>query len=309
MTATACLALVVRAALPPGVGDPRLPPGVYFGWVGDSVSRFQVVGSPCEDGDELLQVELSEAIVGGQALTRRLLTGAGVSSDVAEVDLGRALPVVRFETAALHILTDAVVEQGADPTPIADEREGAGVPYSFTHLKAVCRSWRETSARVGSAAVMPLSRVEVGVQSPLEAHVVPLPDKTAVVALLLLWNRSAQTVTVDTLWYAPEVATTGEVLVVNGTFEQYREMEAAILAAPASLEAASSQLDLRIVPGGVALVGLSRTSFAVDPAASVLLSYPVLAYESAGNEHRLAMKTPLYSEALGGPKPRFGAPR
>lgn len=411
------LALTVRAALPLGGGQQPtvgaalalggggqgLREGVYFGWVAGGESRFQLLGSPCGDGngdggdrdrddgdgdwdvygvgerhgDELLRVELNEASLDGAFRAGRVLPGSGVRSLLAEVDLGRAMPVIEFEPEVLATLTglqgeavasgltdlqgetvagDVIGLQGetvaglhtgprngtSEGPEVAAERNALPTTYAFTHLKALCRSWRESAARIGYAAVMPITSSGAGPASPLEAHVVPVPDRTAIVALLLLWNRSAEPVELTSLWYAPPAAATGEVLVVNGAFEQYSQMQEALFrwpiaeanateyeqhaaevarvapngqgttppasdAASEVIRAQSTDLDVRVTPGGVALVGLTRRSFVVDGSAPSLLSYPVVDHVHAGRALRLAVDTPLYAEDLRR-RPRGGSP-
>ncbi|HZJ08690.1 MAG TPA: hypothetical protein VFD39_03255, partial [Trueperaceae bacterium] len=216
-----------------------------------------------------------------------------------------------------------------DPAPHPAGRGSR--PLEFTRLKARCRSWQEVDAAVGHAAVELLAEQSAEHAPPFEAHLIPVPDRTPVIAVLLLWNRSLEPVTVSSVSYAPEAATTDRVLAAVGRFEQYQvwedylferagttrsppatsggdnRREAAAMpgwarTAPSTLptEMNATDLHLRIAAGGIAVIAFDRGSFLRSRAATTLLSYPVVEYLVDGVPHRVGLTIPLYSTSLRG---------
>lgn len=299
--------------------------GIYFGWVGGSGSRFLLAGAPCA-GDTAPQ--LAE-IHGGDLWPSRVLAGSAVSSYRAPLDAGRELSVTALSSAAL---AGSLVDANDSPAaPSATTKR-----LSFSGLRARCRTWREIDSDLGSAGVLLLPATPALEPRPglaahagridapalyhpgdeaLEAHVLPLPDHTALLALLLLWNRTPASVALDAIHYAPGKAASGRVLAVSGTFDNYDELASRMLAltsssdTTATLRRSADDLDLVLEPGGIALIGIDRSSFANSrprPSGStqlVYLSFPVIDHHSLGAAARLNDRVGLQAPRHVGPGP------
>lgn len=314
-------AVVVDLARAPPTGPTGLARGIYFGWLAGDDSRFDLVGAPCTAGS---RPQVSE-LVGGA-----LLTHGDVASYRGLLDDGRELQLTTVTTAGLQRLF-----RRSTPAP-------ESITFSGLHVR--CRSWREYESDFGRASVvrMPDTKRRNGAEVPisragplhdsttapvapeLTAHVLPVPGGTDVLAMLLLWNRTAGPLTVSSLRYGPEPVTTGRLRAVAGPFERYDELEAAILAGTpggepgspleVSLERHAGELELELETGGFALLALTRGSFAVPRAwrgSLVYLAYPVIEFRPSSRStgtatdtandtandtvRHLALNTPLFA--------------
>ena len=323
--------------------------GIYFGWITGAESHFLLAGAPCEGAAHPQLAEL----YGGDLLPSRLLPGSALSSFQAPLDAGRELSVTALSSTALMGLLAAANDASAVTT--------ATTPVlSFSRLRARCRDWHEIDSDLGSAEILLLPANQFAEPEPvptagttssleglpadgaeeatieegaIEAHSLPLPERSALLALLLLWNRTSTAVVLDAIHYAPSDTASDRILAASGTFDRYDELEALILRSgsdrsisdPGSTAAprrSAANLDLVLEPGGIALLGIDRGAFtsarlssarlnsarltsgrSSRPARSaglVLLSYPLIDYHSL----RGASVLTLQDESGGQPNQR-----
>lgn len=308
--------------------------GIYFGWAADydgyssafNLSVFKLAGVPCAEDDPLQEFVIS----GGGLAPPKHMPNTEVASYGVPLLHDREVLVTSLSPVALGRLAPASAPV-ADVTRDSRSHEDPdgrnatrGEEVSFSRVWARCRSWREVDVDIGRAGVLllpaqsnSLSGAEGAADlTRLEAHVVPVPDRTDVLALLLLWNRTSSTLVVNSVLYAPEAVATNRVTAVAGTFEQYREWTEILFGRTSRVHALppapsahnSDDLGLHLEPGGIALIALEREAFILPQTSNetlAYLGYPVIYYQSVGGRTtdspdlaptlRLALTTPLYA--------------
>lgn len=313
------------------------PPGIYYGWVGGDDSRFQLLGAPCPLEDSLQAFQLA----GGHLSTPVALVRDDLDSGGAGLDLGQEKLVTTLRRAALARLVSAAPTAADPPRVVEFTRLSARCrSWREQHARigsAAVESLREDGAasavstprdaesgRTNASAFEPVvgevkalgpgasdlaarSLEAYGLQAhgqearSLEAHVVPIPGRTPVLAAVILWNRSTAPITITALRYAPPAVTTDRVLAAAGSFEHYNAWQdhlfgRSVQAPPRHPRVAdATALGLQLLPEEFALIAFDRGSF-VGPADLVaILSYPVVDYRTAGTMRQLPMTAPLYA--------------
>lgn len=272
--------------------------GAFFGWAAPKQARVWVEAAPCPDRDPPARVTLEGARLAAL--------------------LGRAPPPVGFPLGA-----GAVVSTASDAGPVAVLDLGSGfmgtvAGGTYARARVVCRSWREAAWVLGALAVAVVDGPAAD-DLPLRAHLQPQPPHTGVLAHLLL-TAGGEAVTVKAVGYAPDGVASGRVLVGVGKAEHWPEWAEAVRrwseagargevdvgpppVRPYWLDAGptpplvmrdASDLGVVLEPYSAALVAIGTWSFRDPP--ELLLTFPTVAYEQGGVEHRVGLTEPLRLE-------------
>ena len=245
--------------------------------------------------------------------------------DTAEaLVFAEAVPVLSFAPRALATLIGG--SDAGNPRALQDPSEA-----SLSRLTVGCRSHAAASARLGDAAVALIPGTGSASDPAVTGIAVtarPVPPASDLLGVLVLSNDTDEPLIVHSLRYAPRDSATGNVLAAAGDRAMVPAWLGAVFGAPTGRSLAGTvdpavltpwdaayqapedpgalrrrnadDLDLLLLPGGMALIAVDQRSLAPTLVTRPALLYPVIGYAGGvsgdDSDHITwsGLTTPLY---------------
>ena len=298
---------------------PSLATGVYYGWTDGHTGLFQVLGDACPAAPGAHAAVVAAYLTRGTTLVE--LRPPAVATAAEPLVFGEAVPVLSFAPRALGALVGGGSERGT---------EQGYAETALTRLMVGCRSHAAAGARLGSAALalVPSTGAAVNAAGGVGVTARRVPPASGLLGVLVLSNDSGEPLVVRALRYAPRGAATGIVLAAAGERSMVAAWLGAVFGAPAAhslvgtldptvltpwdaayqapaepgalRERSADDLDLRLLPGDMALIAIDQRALARTLVPRPALLYPVLGHaaDDDGPVTWSGVTTPLYGSTL-----------